>query len=788
MRLLALRKSGESFSSVFNVKSDCFVELFQKQSRLQEKITSLQNELAELLHHAFRQNYDQKEHRRYILKIKRDIHNLRPVKHMDASFLGHDCLDQLGTYSRLVEEKSEVLSQLNTAPLEEIRNNIGTLLRNEKFLSAIDYSNPELFAKLKKYQTGSSKKHFSKLERSVYSYGLRFFSKANPLYVFSELWFAEELGIEIEQSCELSLHMNYILGIEEHLLSYAGVQEKDLLYCQNSLKREEKITFIIPDARAKRYLSISSNPLLDKILFFFHRQLPKEKSIGRLTEYLHSEFPNEDVEGLQNYVAALIKNKILVRYLVRDFSKFYVDLEQQLLSMEKQLKDYQEIHHGHFDYSQLSQKTNDDQILDSQLRHKAPANYRSFYVDSYFKTSARGPNEKSFTETLQDLKQVKPLFLPNGNNRYMADNIVLLLKDILADKSCNSIPFLDFLDHCIQNSVNFSSLPPAQNSARESFEQQSALLQKKLATLQGELEKPILEQLTQKYDAPKINPHLCFNGPFDYQNQRYYINNIWAGNGRFISRYLINQPGKRARKHANSSAGLNVQVYDFFDNSNKGYTVTPFDVGFGMNARFKHLFKEWLTPEEIQLSLDGDQVIYSKAGSGQRIHFYYLGFALISGLATEYQILLANKNDFYLNSFADWIIPHADANPFQPGLTYGQICLRRDRWYIPGKEIPALIPADNTVSCAMRLLSWAERTLDNSCRYYYFRTAGNATRFAHKPMFLDVQNPLSVSNFYTRIAQNDPNSFVCFERMEPPINNLYEYEKQKYLTEVMLEV
>jgi hypothetical protein len=277
--------------------------------------------------------------------------------------------------------------------------------------------------------------------------------------------------------------------------------------------------------------------------------------------------------------------------------------------------------------------------------------------------------------------------------------------------------------------------------------------------------------------------NICFNGPLDTVKHIFYPHNFFAGNGRYISRYLVDKAGNRRRRVISEEGALDVQIVPPYDDS-RFYVAAILPTGCGFDARYRHAFDHWIDPAAVMVESRKGHIIYREAGSGQVLRFHFFGFFLGQYLRPEYQLMLAAHADFFLNPF-ERSVSQGEEIQHVPGLCYRSVCLRREQWRFAKKMFE---PAwkHNDILCSTIALREILREAGVSFESAYFELH-HSTISWRKPRYVEICNPLSVHAFRRAVRSSFDDTIISIARMEPPAKNGSRGEKCPHIMELMIE-
>jgi hypothetical protein len=305
--------------------------------------------------------------------------------------------------------------------------------------------------------------------------------------------------------------------------------------------------------------------------------------------------------------------------------------------------------------------------------------------------------------------------------------------------------------------------------------------------------------LSSRPELSDTQRDLCFNGPVDYDTGDFYISNVFQGDGRFASRYLLCRGRRRfARPRPSADDGVSTASnlpQDVIDVElvappipNLNYIVPRFPTGCGFEARYSHAYRLWISPGDIDVRAEGERVVYAHAITGHRLRMHYRGFMLAQFLPSEYQLLLAGHGDAFVNPFLRDPAVTLSGLQHQEELRYGVVYLRREAWDVAASLLRQQVhgPTDE-LRRAAELRAWMRDNLrsDVDQWYYSLYRSGGAPG---KPRLIDLSSPVSSIAFSREVTTNADGLVISFSPMAPGVSHLSERGGVRFMTEHMLEV
>jgi hypothetical protein len=684
-------------------------------------------------------------------------------------------------------QRTELLDSSRTQVFDELRSQLRRLTQNADFRTAIDYSCPWL---LKKYEGTEEEDElsFSNAERTIHAYATKFFSKANPFYIFAAVGFPSVNDYAPESCCELILNTTLLLNLERELLKTVSDPYQRRAYLRPFIFQDNTFRFIIVKNLRLRLISAKDNPVLRQVIAFFN-DLDREHTIGECLDFVLAALPISEKKTVADYLEILTKQGVIIEYLIRDFNNFKGDLFGRSVEYDELISNLQRVHLACISRAELPAIHN--KLTSFTFGQTAPPE-TLYYVNTYERTEA-GPHESLMHAVENDLQDLKPLF-PTSNFFERGYVIKSFLLDRVRDHPKREVPYLELMCEFLRH---FSETIEKYQSSVHRKPDEERVVVKWLQRVSncsghmkpGELVALVTERPSGLVDQPKeSNYSLCFNGSCDYVKGIYYLTNVFAGHGRYASRYLLHQRMTRYQQRTHDNEYLDVQLVAPFKD-NRSYLTVMLPTGCGFETRYRHYFKDWINAANIVVGEHDGQVIYRDGDSGRLLRFHFFGFVLADFLTADYQLLLVGHGDLYLNLFeqnpARMSGGNESARHIHP-LYYGSVCLRREQWAFSKSALESVCGSADILTCTAKLREWLHDTIRTEDDEMYFRSW--SLQEASSPRFIDLRNPLSVQTFHRTLIGLSPESMVCFARMEPPPAHLYLQNERPFVTELMIEV
>lgn len=788
-RLLAVRIAGAAFDGSFALRSAALETVVEEWQTIRKALEETRAGLVDALYRAVPQAPDTAT-RRQILELKRNVFNGRSFDGLPEA-LPVSLQELWREYTSLARRQSEILEEHRKRVFDEARDGIDQLLRDQRFLLGCGYASPDLREALghgsgrPQADDGRGREaglqDFNRLERGVYSYAARFISKANPYHLFGRICLPRETGIGDCQH-EIVLDLKTIFNLEERLLPRTRDPQRVWLALSPFVRRGESYRFWVSARSDFELVSLAGNDLLRMVEDFF--ETCRERH-GRPTgtraewrDHVLSRLPSGQQEAAERGLSALISRAIVTAYLVTDFGTFAPALAGLDDDLESAIESLQRLHLARPGAEELRRST---EALTAAERQLPEGTCQGYYVNSYRQVEVA--EDRFLARVAEDLHELKPCFgLRNNFARH--DHVIRsFICDYLSQRKQPSIPYLELLAHFLRHrrTIIPRYQPEVHRSPAE--QQQIESWYSRLAAQQGELTPAQLTDLAAVSWA-RADRALCFNGPLDFADGKYYVTNVFAGDGRYLSRYLPGRHRGSGHRPAAAEDILDVELAVPL-RLNLNYAAPGLDTGCGFEARYAHRYRHWLDPSEILVERHDQEVIYRHAGNRQRLRTHFRGLQLSQYLPPEYQLLMVGSADVYVNPFRRLEVPEKGTLEHDPALWYGTVCLRREGWRL-GAELLGELPQRRDIlrfSAALRAFLNERLAV---AKTWYYRALGDDAK--HKPRFLDLGSPLSTSVFRHFLKSIPADGALHLSAMEPPPAHLYREGDGSFVTELMIEV
>ena len=313
------RVGGLPVHSLEELRAEASAQAAETLLGIERSLHALQEALTDGLYQAIHGLEDQKLRRR-LLKLKRNIHNLRAVSEKDVvasqTALAADFHEALVRYLELTNERREThtrLLDLYAEELSAIRRRFQSLVEDEDFNKGLRLSSQVLSDQVRRY-TRAGKNPGSKVrqvERSLLRYFSRMVMKATPFSTFcaivpgtiSEATTAPPTfdGAPQRKHSHLRLNKSLFAILLEHLTQRPGVREHLEVELNPTLGEEEgRLLFLSARRGAEIFQRLPRNPVIDLLQ---QRLAASPLPLGTLVEDFAR---NPEIDASADEVAAYV--------------------------------------------------------------------------------------------------------------------------------------------------------------------------------------------------------------------------------------------------------------------------------------------------------------------------------------------------------------------------------------------------------------------------------------------------------------------------------------------------
>ncbi len=715
-----------------------------------------------------------------LLKLKRAVFGLRPLPPFDAAALGIPTEEQqlLNRYGSLWRAREALPAAAQSGVAAE-----QTLLLCERTLRfefglAVAFCSATLAAALQRCSGKLSALPERDL-RSLYAYVCRFTAKVNPLHLFTHLVSRTQAirtthGGRDETTCEVVFDIESLLAWERQILSTDPPHDLIRVQIRPLIPRGERWQLWMRGSQGWSTAMAGDSPVFRILHALSHRSrqlcIPPAPRLAELEQCLLDALGIDRASWIRRTLDELVQTGVLAPYLIEDMTAPTRNLARAGTRWSLVSSCLEKWHLASVPPAQLCR-------LESELREAESAcaaeTGLAYHVNS-FASDELDAAEEAVQQLAPALSHLRGLLSLECNFSPIRRVICNFLRTQLAEGERR--PYLDllaeFLRHRAQILARFDW-----GRAAPDFEALAQICRQKV----GRIERAELAAWLPRSPAAARRP-LCVVGPFDFAQRVFFLTNIFDGNRRFLSRYGLSSAPECSVCLQPSDTVTDVELAMPREHALNLVRHT-YQVGFGFDCRWARGYARWLQPLQIEVGIQSGEPVYFDVDSGERLRFHHRGFLLASHLPVEYQLLLSEQADSYLNPFADES-PRGGELEFREGTHYEGVCLRRDSWWVSSELLRNLAHPQNPVQALICLRRWVRQNIDHDSLWFYRLPRGG--RRGEKPRLLDLESPLSVIDF--RHSLRGGGADVVLTKMRPDPAGLWQVGGAGYVTELMVEI
>lgn len=775
--LLAVRLAAWPFEDV-RMRSPSLDHLIDTRRQIETELSELSIQLSAALH-ALVPHASSDTNRHHLLALKRATHNQRPLPARPAleGFTVRSLESALSRYSELCRMRDTPVSGLSERIDQEVCEQLSDRVSRPDFRSALAASSVTLWEAVMR-----AEKRGLPLSprdcRSLYAYVSRFTAKVNPLHLFTRLVPGARLWEAAPPSfngCEITFDVEALLDLERRVLPAAARMDRVRLSLRPMRRKGDSWEVWLGGTAGLTVATVADRSLLQRVHQFFlerpNNAATPTCSVKELQTLLsESDDDPQAMSRARAAIDALIARGIIEPYLIEDLCAPAPALAGIDPTAEAAIACISDWH---------LRRTSADCVvrLESQVR-EADANSGAhgacrlpYFVNSYANHSLI-QIEALTHRVMQTLADLKPILTFESNFAPVQRVFQSFVRTELAQG--HEIAYLDLLARFLRQRRDL--LQRLEWGRSDAYERLAARCRLIRGTLTSVELHPLLPP------ARRELPSVCFTGPFDLGHRRFFMSNIFAGDHRFASRYLL------ARAPAITpdvpSQPLDVELA-LPRRHSLAFVTRRYATGFGFDSRWAHGYRHWLGPERLLVRLETGTPVFHDTVTGRRLRFHYRGLLLATHLPVEYQLVLHDHADTYQNPFAD-DAPRVSGLDFEyrEGVHFGNVTLRRDAWWLGAAAVRCALRDSDSASLSVALRRFVQKHLrDEELWFYHLPGTG---RHGEKPRLLDLGSPLSVLAF--RHALTNAANDVVLSRMEPGPEGLWQVGGRPHVSELMIEV
>ncbi len=628
------------------------------------------------------------------------------------------------------------------------------------------------------------------IEKALYSYAVKFYSKANPFNLFATITLPYSCPDHPELAdCEVVLDSRLMLHIERSLLGHPQLETSGFVQLASFIETDSSYRFFVTGDMSCSVVSIARSDLMEGVVSYFSGQ-QRQYSFSDCRSYLQNWSVHTPGLVIDEVLRNLLSLGVLQRYLFADLRSFREDIVPFAAHLDGKQGIMSDLHLRFVPDVELP---NIHRLISGADSLGLRAESKPLYYVNRYRRLELESVEGELGNVMDDLHAIAPLFYGTSNYRLRWALIGDFLETELQCRATRSARYLDLLRILFRHQNQLLSRSAADNPAVRAEKKVVSRWYSLASRLVGEMKPEAVGDLLRHRPVVRHRRRpLCINGSFDHVNRLFYVGNIFAGYGRFTSRDQMESRGRSGVCHSRSDTSTFIPVQINVPPLHHKYYAPPIlAAGFGFDKRQKQLFDRWFNPEDITIRLSDDTVVYESSISDEELTFHFLGLVLAQFLPVEYALLLAEHADYYDNPFCGPVPPpsESDLRFFRPGLIFRSLCLRRRQWWFRKSLLTPFVRESQLTQATLKFCDYLQSETCCSSNDWYYSVVGAGAPNRGKPRYCNVQEPLSIHALRRTIGSVRGDAWFCFSPMEPPREHMTQGpDRAPILSEVMIEV
>lgn len=798
--LLSLRRAAWPFRRALT-RPPAFVSVLATYEALKKELTQLQELVVDGLYRAVPEAPNGTVRREW-LALKRAVFNGRKAPR--PSTLPDGLEEKVERYREISQALAETFPSAADEVVGEIQDALQEVTGEPDFRRALAYSSPDLLEALENRSSrnnpSSEDRELTRLDRGVYAYLARFTTKANPLHLFAG-WLAPGLQpARGEGNCEVIFDSEALLALERRLVSRQEAADRQWLQMRPVRRLGDGWEIWLPSGGSWKLAQVPVSPFLEALASRFAARreegfpavLRRKDLAAELAELGAGADGGQALEAAQGAISTLLDQGLLQAFLIRDLFTPAPELEGIDPASDPLVEVIGRYHLERIEVEELDgfvealSAATEGAEAEDPGRPERPRTYVN-----RLPADDLGEAQRAAEALTEPLERLKPLFAFEHNFSPNQRVIRTFYAEQLAEKG--SAPFLELLATFLRHRTEILERLGWGREAPEYGE-----LRNRCCNLRGELSECELGELVE-WVEPREGPtarriretqgSLCYAGPYDFESGRFFLGNVFAGRGRFASRYHLSRRRALVPENSDDAAVVDVELVPPPVPS-LNFVVQRYLTGCGFEARWGEGYDRWIEPQDLEVRWQEGEISYRDTATGDLLRFHPRSFLLAQYLPVEYQLLLVGHGDSFRNPFGEISPRGLEGDLAIPGLTFGPVCLRRPTWYLEGasisKELEGAGPSVTELLAATARLRHGLQERCGTAADLWFYSLPLGGKRAAKPRLLDLLDPLSVLAFHRALSQAP--GPVALTVSEPGPQGLWQHEGEGYASELMVEV
>jgi hypothetical protein len=772
--LTTVREASKSFQSPFYIKSLVFEELIRQHKSLTYKFEVIREKLLKGLFELIENTLDDSV-RQKIINIKRSVYNKKELKRpLDINIPKIIDFD-LNVYTKKLEELKYIFATDDIK--KEIEHVFGELLELEEFRVALNYSCPHLsISKIKSYNKLSD---WLQAYSTLYSYALKHVTKTPPLFTYSKISLSEKYGVIAESSIETVLNVELISEIEKSFLKTLDFNLNIRLLLAPVWQVNNLYFFLLIDECDVRIKKYQTTPLLAKLIYVFKNSAAKDSSILQKDIYdLLSDINHREATEL---IENLKRDEIVTETLIEDVEN---PIESLVYQQKEKNKALEELWKCHGEIVNLSQFYSGHRKINASIINLDIKISRPYFAYNY--GGHINPIHQHISRNfVSDLSEIKEIMMINDTNYTQNLHLKMTIQECFEQKPNTRMLFPELISRVLYKTLQQEKDAAPLIETEERFKIIKSV-KDKISTLSGIIQNSHLDFL--KKDLPKDiyqGKSISFVGNVDFSSPRFYIHNIFEGNSRFSTKYLIKEDTLFKQTETDADF-LDVEIIPVW-NIPQHRVRKSYQIGFSFDARCRTLFQNFVNFDEIEVGWEEKPLFYHTK-TGKRLNFHYRGLALLRRLSIPYKILLSDHIDFFNNIFDDKP-PECSREQIvlRDEVKFGSLCLRRSCVCVGVELLKLILLEKEWLKAAFLFRKFLKYECQIESDELYFRLVKEGD-YVSTPRYLNLLHPLSWNILKRSIKNLLAVDYIHFTKCEPVPSKMQNIQGSNYFTEFIIEV
>lgn len=767
--LTAVREAAASFQSPYFIKSETFEKLIERRRNLTNRFEAVKNDLIERLFREIEKSSDDAV-RRKMINIKRAVFNNKNLSPPADFALPEDIAENFAEYNEILFHLNNIFEPGEF--LKEIEEACKNLLKFDEFRSSLDYSCPHLSID----KLDSLKKFSDRLQAfsTIYSYALKHVVKTPPLHTYSKISISSAYGEIEKDSVETVINVELISGLEKSNLKKDDFRSNVRLLIASGWRVKDLYFFLLIDECDVRVEKYVLTPALSRLIGIL-------KNSGVLQEELYESLTDINREEIFSLVEKLKSDGIVTETLIEDVENPFKNLISSETEKEDSLTRLWKNHGTITPESKFFQRHYE---IIKDLKNLDVTTSRPYFAYNYG-GNIEGSHKKTAGLFTSDLEKIGDILSISDTNYTQNLNLKSVIGKCFENRPNLRMSFPELISRVLYKTIRREEIEGVADRIEKRFEAIESV-KTAISGFSGTIDQTAVESLKKFLPEKDFRRKpISVVGNVDFISPRFYLHNIFAGNSRFLTKYLIKRE-PLFKERENHLRRRDVEVVPAWDVPHHRVRQT-YRTGFSFDPRCRTLFENFIDFEEIEAGWDDEPVFYNRV-SGEKLKFHYRGLALLRRLSLPYKILLSDHADFFDNIF-DLNPPRCDRKEIaeRGAINFESLCLRRACVCAGADLLEPFILEKELLKGAF----FFREFLKNECRvdseFLYFRLVRNG-EYVSMPRFLNLLHPLSWSILKKTIQNRVTADSIHFTRCEPLPSQMPEKDGENYFTEFMIEV